>query len=273
VKEFEEWVAKDFDSHECLQTIETYLANSPELRCKQPDLITPDVFKKRYGNVISHKTEEIRRSLVGITQIKNFYAIFTRGIEKKIVATLNAIVTELNDRNYFVLALCTRSVMEHAACLTYLNLKCEETKGALEHHKSDRSLNEKIERTRSELESLMVGTRFFGEENRSKLGLKKSVNVMTMLEHSNKIADGMLRNYELLSDLVHPNCLNNLAVITEGLQDWTPLEEQVYQQQINSKVLDALNGTLLFLEVHTPALFWTFIEACDKHFQYLIEVK
>jgi len=46
---FSDYAKQAFGSHQCLATIENYLANSQVLRGSVPDLIQPEEFKKQFG--------------------------------------------------------------------------------------------------------------------------------------------------------------------------------------------------------------------------------
>ena len=264
---FAERTKRQFGTHPALAAIKGYLERSSSLRRLVPETIEPDDFTKMFSVAINRRSESDRKLLVGFMRLKNEYGVLSRIVEAKLIFNLEATVEVLNRGNHLVFAMCARSVMEHAASLIYLHHKTTKALAVWRNCKSLEDINTHVDMLLDFFDKFMFGTKFFGDENQKILGLQKAIHVNDMLRCGDERAPGMMRNYEFLCDLVHPNVLSNAIVFSPDTNTWSWQQEEKFQKEMTELVLDTIDGTIRFLESHTADLFWNFLHDCDHYFR------
>ena len=270
---FSERTKQLFGTHHALAAIEGYLDRSSSLRQLVPEIIDPGDFNSLFWPVVKDRSTEDRESLVGFTRLRNEYGILSRIVETKLVFNLEATVGVLNGENYLVLAMCARSVIEHAASLIYLHRKATDGFASLSECKSLQDINNRVDGLLEFFDKFMYGTRFFGDENKKNLGLHKAIHINDMLRCGDERAPGMMRNYEFLCDMVHPNFLSNAIVFRPDTKTWSWEQDEEFQKGMTGLVLDTIDGTIRYLEFHTTDLFWSFLHNCDHSFRKFLQPK
>ena len=204
IKETFELIEKFLEKQSQLSLIKR-ISFEKELREKTAEILT----KERELGIIA----------VGLCRLKNQYLFLNRIIETKLTYLVRSMIFGLNDDNHLLLALCSRSLIEHAASLSYLiewtNRILERTKGTMEY----KSINKNLEELYTIYRKIFYGTRFFKNE-----GLIEATNVLTLVDKylSPEIKD-VRKYYDYLSDFVHPNFGSNVLVssgeLGEGIVD------------------------------------------------------
>ncbi len=264
---FSNQTQRSFGSHPALEAISNYLQQSPHFRQKVPDHIDPDDFKSLFGPLILQHDEAEKRLLVGFTRLRNEYGRLSRVIETKLLSLLAATVDVLNNGHFLVLAMCARSIMEQGASLIYLADHARKKLERIATFKTFDEANSEADKLLTFFDEFMFGTKFFGEENRQKLGLSKAKHVNDMLKVGDGVAPGMIRNYEFLCDLVHPNFLGTSMVYCPESEEWSNEQEFDFQRQMVGQVLNTIDGTLRYLSLQSRELYWTFLFDCDHFFR------
>ena len=177
----------------------------------------------------------------------------------------------LNRENYLVLAMCARSIMEHAASLIYLRHQTANISAGFRDSKSLQGLSGRINSLLDFFGKFMYGTKFFGEDNKQKLGLNNAIHINDMLKCGDTHAPGMRRNYDFLCDLVHPNFLSNALVFCPDTGDWSFEQDEEFQKNLTALILNTIDGTLRYLDSHSTDLFWTFLHDCDHYFRKFMQ--
>ena len=171
------------------------------------------------------KEKELGVIAVKLCVLKNQYLFLYRIIETKLIYLVRSIIFGLNNSNHLLLALCSRSLIEHCAALSYLIERTDKilkrTKGITEY----KTINKNLEELYNVYRKIFYGTRFFKNE-----GLVDAVNVLTQIDSylSSEIKN-VRKYYDYLSDFVHPNFGSNVLVSSGGLGEGIidpPIEEK-----------------------------------------------
>ena len=212
-----EEIKKKYKTKETFELIEKFLEKQSQL-----SLIKQISFEKELEEKtkdILAKERELGIIAVSLCRLKNQYLFLYRIIKTKLTYLMRSMIWALNNDNHLLLALCSRSLIEHIASLSYLiewtNKILEKIKGNTEY----KSINENLEELYTIYRKIFYGTRFFKNE-----GLVEAMNVLTLVDKylSSEVKD-VRKWYDYLSDFVHPNFGSNVLVssgdLGEGIID------------------------------------------------------
>jgi len=168
--------------------------------------------EKKTADVLS-KDSELGRIAVTVYRLRNQYLFLYQIVERKVTYLVKSMIDALNNDDHLLLALCSRSLVEHAASLSYLVERTNGILGRIEGKKEYKSINEDLEELYTIYERRFYGTRFFETE-----GLVDDVNVPALVDEylSPEIKD-INEYYAYLSDFVHPNFDSNVLASSSGL--------------------------------------------------------
>ncbi|RLD17241.1 MAG: hypothetical protein DRI36_04350, partial [Caldiserica bacterium] len=174
--------------------------------------------------------------------LKNQYVFIWLIIKTKIKYLMDTLIYSLNNDNHLILALISRSLIEHAASLSYLlkwtQSKLEELSGLEDYE----DINKIIENLCEVYKKIFYGTRFFKKE-----GLVEAVNVLTLIDYLSKEIKDIRKYYDYLSDFVHPNFGSNVLVISGELGEGVVGPSIEEKKEIVEGILQIVGGVIEYL--------------------------
>ncbi len=204
-------IKQKYKTRETFELIEKFLEKQSQLSLIKTISFEKEL-KEKTAEILA-KERELGIIAVSLCGLKNQYLFLNRIIETKLTYLMRSMIFGLNDNNHLLLALCSRSLIEHTASLSYLikwtNRVLERTKGTTEC----KSINKNLEELYTIYRKIFYGTRFFKNE-----GLVEATSVLTLVDKylSPEIKD-VREYYNYLSDFVHPNFGSNVLVSSGGL--------------------------------------------------------
>lgn len=210
-QKIKEEVKQKYRTKETFDLIENFLEKQSQL-----SLIKKISFEKELKEKtkdIFAKERELGIIAISFCRLKNQYLFLNRVIETKLVYLMQSMIFGLNNGNHLLLALSSRSLIEHVASLAYLIERTrkilEKTKGCTEY----KSINENLKKLYTIYRKIFYGTRFFKNER-----LVEAMNVLTLIDKylSSEIRD-IRKYYDYLSDFAHPNFGSNVLVSSGAL--------------------------------------------------------
>jgi len=237
-----EEIKQKYRTKETFELIEKFLEKQSQLSLIKKISFEKEL-KEKTKDILAKK-REVGIIAVSLCRLKNQYLYLNRIIETKLTYLMKSMIFGVNNDNHLLLALCSRSLIEHAASLSYLieqtNRLLERTKGVTEY----KTINEALEEIYNIYRKIFYGTRFFKNE-----GLVEATNVLTLIDKYllPEIKD-VRKYYDYLSDFVHPNFGSNVLVssgeLGEGIID-PSIEEK---KEIVESILQITGGIIKYLD-------------------------
>ena len=155
-----EEIRQKYDAKEVFDAIEEFLVKQSQLTSTKA-LAFEQRIADRTGE-LARKDAQLGAVAINLYRLKNQYLLLYKVMEAKCVHLVESMIYALNKEDYLLLALCARSLVEHAAFLSYL---VQEAK------------TEDIESLYSLYGKSLYSTRYFGQE-----GLVDVIDLLNMVE-------------------------------------------------------------------------------------------
>jgi hypothetical protein len=212
-----EEVKKKYKNQEAINLVEQFLKTQSKVGLSRKVSLEKEL-KEKTDDLLAIK-RELGIIAVSLCRLKNQFLFLNLIITTKLTHLIRSIVFALNDNNPLLLALCSRSLIEHAASLSYLMERNNKMLNKAKASKDYKSVSDSLEELHAVYRKMFYGTRFFKKE-----GLIESVNVKTLYEtYLSKEIINAVNYYDYLSDFVHPNFGSNILIssgeLGEGIID------------------------------------------------------
>ncbi len=207
-----EGIKSKYKRQNVFQLLEDFLEKQPPLQCTEISI--QKELQERAAQILAQEPE-LGKLAVGLCQLKNQHLYLYYVLQTKLRYLVLSIVHAINTDNHLCLALCSRSLLEHAATLSLLVEQTGSVVEALTENDQYSAFRQELERLRSTYTKMFYGTRFFKHQ-----GLVDIVRVGQLIKEqlSTEIKD-VQAMYGFLCDFVHPNFGSNILVSTGELGD------------------------------------------------------
>jgi hypothetical protein len=207
-----ERIKPHYKTQNTFAVLEEFLEKQPLLQSTQISI--QKELQEKAAQILS-QAPELGRLAVALCQLKNQYLYLYYVLQTKLRYLVLSIVHAINTDNHLSLALCSRSLLEHAATLSFLVEQTGTVVEALTKSEQYPAFSKELDGLRSTYSKMFYGTRFFKNP-----GLMDAVSVGQLIKKhlSAEIKDVQMM-YAFLCDFVHPNFGSNILVSTGHLGD------------------------------------------------------
>ncbi|MFC1999820.1 hypothetical protein ACFLXE_03565 [Chloroflexota bacterium] len=222
-----EEIRQKYDAKEVFDTIEEFLEKHSQLGSKKVPAFEQQMTKQMAN--LADKDAKLSAVVADLQKLKNQFLFFYRLMEVKCVRLVESMIYAINKEDYLLLALCARSLVEHAAFMSYLVREAK---------------TEDIEELYTLYGKSIYSTRYFGQE-----GLVDVINLLDMVEeHLSANGDYVKEINDLLADFAHPAFSSNVLIVDElpGEDMLGPSVEQ--KKAAIEKVLNTVGTAVRYLD-------------------------
>jgi len=189
-----EEIRQKYEAKEVFDAIEEFLVKQSQLTSTKAL-----AFEQRIADrtaELARKDAQLGAVAINLYRLKNQYLLLYKVMEAKCVHLVESMIYALNKEDYLLLALCARSLVEHAAFLSYL---VQEAK------------TEDIEALYILYGKSLYSTQYFGQE-----GLVDVIDLLNMVEERLPADGNYIKEcYDSLADFVHPAFSSNVMIFDE----------------------------------------------------------
>jgi hypothetical protein len=162
----------------------------------------------RHDRYLAAADEAVATVAKDVIRTKNGFMFAFFVLDAKILSLAKSLIFAFNSQNPLLIALASRSLLEHAASLSYLTRRTATQLDALRGATTVSRIVEPLSALRETYRKLFYGTKFFKIE-----GLVDAIHVHSLIDDYLAKEISQARDYyDYLSDFVHPNFGSNLLV-------------------------------------------------------------
>lgn len=227
VEKVREDIRQKYNAKEVFNLIEEFLVKQSRLSSTKA-LVFEQQISDRTAK-LSQEDAKLGTLATNLYKLKNQYLLLYKVMETKFVHLVRAMVDALNKEDFLLLALCSRSLVEHAAFISYLvrQARVEEVEALFDLYGKS-----------------LYSTRFFGQE-----GLVDTLNLLSMVDESLSIDSEETKEcYSCLCDFVHPAFSSNVMIFDEKPGEGTMGPSPEQKKAAVEKVLQAVGTAMRFLD-------------------------
>ena len=208
-------VRQRFATQETFDRIESFLLRQQQLTSTEEPPYVQQIEEKTAP--IFQKDEELGEVAVTLCRLKNQYLLLHHALQSKLINLMRSMVYGLNNSDYLLFALVSRSLIEHVACLSYLVQQSDRILDGAEGSGPGTPLKAALDQLLGLYGKAFYGNRFFGNE-----GLGDSMDAVALVKEfiSPDIRESA-QYYNSLSDFVHPCFASSVLIAAFKLGEGT----------------------------------------------------
>ncbi len=197
----------------------------------------------RYAHWLSQRNDDLAKVVRDLIHTKNAFFFVFWVVDAKILHLTRSLIFAFNSDNALLIALCSRSLLEHAASLSYLFRRTGTLLDALPRANTKEKIAAPLLELQAIYQKLFYGTRFFKKE-----GLVDAVHVLKLIDnYLEKEFPNAKNAYDYLSDFVHPNFGSNFLVSEGKLGEGVIGPSVGVKKQVVERIATISSGLLQFI--------------------------